>query len=44
MQVDQAGRHRSIELIVPANIRLIEQPSYNSPEVNPLDNLLDLKG
>jgi len=35
MQVDQAGWHRSKELVVPANIRLIEQPPY-SPEVNPV--------
>ncbi|MFL5628076.1 MAG: hypothetical protein ACJ788_21055 [Ktedonobacteraceae bacterium] len=26
MQVDQAGWHRSKELVIPANIRLIEQP------------------
>ena len=38
MQVDQAGWHRSKELIVPANIRLIEQPAY-SPEVNPVEHL-----
>jgi len=38
MQVDQAGWHRSKELIVPANIRLIEQPAY-SPEVNPIEHL-----
>lgn len=38
MQVDQAGWHRSKELIVPANIRLIEQPPY-SPEVNPVEHL-----
>jgi transposase len=30
--------HRSKELIVPANIRLIEQPAY-SPEVNPVSHL-----
>ena len=35
MQVDQAGWHRSNELQVPANIRLIEQPAY-SPEVKPV--------
>jgi len=34
MQVDQAGWHRSRELIIPSNIRLIQQPAY-SPEVNP---------
>jgi transposase len=38
MQVDQAGWHRSKELIVPANIRLVEQPAY-SPEVNPVEHL-----
>lgn len=38
MQVDQAGWHRSKELRVPANIRLIEQPAY-SPEVNPVEHL-----
>jgi transposase len=38
MQVDQAGWHRSKELIIPANIRLIEQPAY-SPEVNPVEHL-----
>ena len=29
MQVDQAGWHRSAELVVPANIRLIQQPAYS---------------
>ena len=38
MQVDQAGWHRSKELVIPANIRLIEQPAY-SPEVNPVEHL-----
>lgn len=38
MQVDQAGWHRSKELIVPATIRLIQQPAY-SPEVNPVEHL-----
>jgi putative transposase len=38
MQVDQAGWHRSKELSVPENIRLIEQPAY-SPEVNPVEHL-----
>jgi hypothetical protein len=33
-QVDQAGWHRSQELVIPANIRLIPQPAYN-PEVKP---------
>jgi hypothetical protein len=34
----QAGWHRSKELQVPANIRLIEQPAY-SPEVNPVKHV-----
>lgn len=38
MQVDQAGWHRSKELLIPANIRLIEQPA-SSPEVNPVEHL-----
>lgn len=38
MQVDQAGWHRSNELVIPANIRLIQQPAY-SPEVNPVEHL-----
>ncbi len=38
MQVAQAGWHRSKELIIPANIRLIEQSAY-SPEVNPVEHL-----
>lgn len=38
MQVDQAGWHRSNALVVPANIRLIQQPAY-SPEVNPVEHL-----
>ena len=29
MQVDGAGWHRSQELVIPANIRLIEQPPYS---------------
>jgi len=40
MQVDQAGWHRSKELRVPENIRLISQPSY-CPEVNPVEHLWD---
>jgi len=35
MQVDGAGWHHSDELVIPSNIRLIEQPPY-SPEVNPV--------
>ena len=38
MQVDQAGWHRSKTLVVPANIRLIQQPAH-SPEVNPVEHL-----
>jgi hypothetical protein len=38
MQVDQASWHHSKELVVPANIRLIEQPAY-SPEVNPVEHV-----
>ena len=38
MQVDQAGWHRSKALVVPANIRLIQQPAH-SPEVNPVEHL-----
>jgi transposase len=30
--------HHSHELIIPANIRLIQQPAY-SPEVNPIEHL-----
>ncbi len=40
MQVDQAGWHRSQELVIPANIRLIPQPAY-SPEVNPVEHIWD---
>src|SRR5439155_6092373 len=35
MQVDGAGWHHAHELVIPDNIRLIEQPPY-SPEVNPV--------
>ncbi len=38
MQVDQAGWHRSKALVVPSNIRLIQQPAH-SPEVNPVEHL-----
>jgi len=38
MLVDQAGWHKSVELKVPENIRLIEQPSH-SPELNPAEHL-----
>jgi hypothetical protein len=40
MQVDQAGWHRSQELHIPTNIRLIPQPAY-SPEVNPVEHVWD---
>jgi transposase len=35
---DQAGFHKSKELIVPDNISIIELPAY-SPELNPVENL-----
>src|SRR5438128_12504624 len=38
MQVDGAGWHHSDELVVPSNMRLIEQPPY-SPEVNPVEHV-----
>ena len=38
MQVDGAAWHGSHDLVVPSNIRLIEQPPY-SPEVNPAEHL-----
>jgi transposase len=38
IQVDQAGWHSSKDLIVPENIRLIQQPAY-SPELNPVEHL-----
>lgn len=40
MQVDQAGWHRSHELVIPSNMRLIQQPAY-SPEVNPVEHVWD---
>ena len=40
MQVDRAGWHHSDELVIPATIRLIEQPAY-SPEVNPVEQVWD---
>src|SRR5579864_7424674 len=40
MQVDQASWHHSNALIVPTNIRLIEQPAY-SPEVQPVEHIWD---
>lgn len=38
MQVDRAGWHRSQQLQVPENIRLIFQPPY-SPQVNPVEHI-----
>lgn len=38
MLVDQADWHKSTEIKVPENIRLIEQPSH-SPELNPSEHL-----
>jgi transposase len=35
---DGAGFHRAAQLVVPANISLIELPPY-SPELNPIENL-----
>jgi DDE superfamily endonuclease len=40
MQVDGAGWHHSQDLVVPTNIRLIQQPPY-SPEVNPVEHIWD---
>ena len=40
MQVDGASWHGSHDLVIPSNIRLIEQPPY-SPEVNPAEHLWD---
>ena len=40
MQVDRAGWHRSHELVIPSNMRLIEQPAH-SPEVNPVERVWD---
>ena len=38
MLVDGAGRHRSGDLKIPENIRLVQQPSH-SPELNPVEHL-----
>jgi len=35
---DQAGFHKSKELVVPENVTIIELPAY-SPELNPVENL-----
>jgi len=40
MQVDQASWHHAKALVIPENIRLIQQPSY-SPEVNPVEHIWD---
>jgi hypothetical protein len=40
MQVDQAGWHHALDLIIPSNRRLIEQPP-SSPEVNPVEHVWD---
>lgn len=40
MQVDGAAWHRSKDLVVPSNIRLIKQPAY-SPELNPVEHIWD---
>lgn len=40
MQVDRAGWHRSKELVVPENIRLLAQPAH-SPEVQPTEHIWD---
>jgi transposase len=40
MQVDRAGWHRSKELVVPENIRLLPQPAH-SPEVQPTEHIWD---
>ena len=38
MQVDQAGWHKSKDLKIPENIRLLPQPPH-SPELNPVEHL-----
>ena len=38
MQVDGAAWHRSQELVIPENIRLLFQPAH-SPEVNPVEHV-----
>jgi transposase len=40
MLVDKAGWHRSNNLKIPENIRLINQPSH-SPELNPVEHIWD---
>ena len=36
--MDQAGWHRSKDLVIPENIRFISQPAY-SPELNPAEHI-----
>lgn len=38
MQVDRAGWHRSQDLAIPENIRLLLQPAH-SPELNPIEHV-----
>jgi len=38
IQLDQAAWHRSKDLVIPENIRLIYQPAY-SPQVNPGEHI-----
>ena len=38
MVLDGAGWHRSSDLIVPANVKLLALPAY-SPELNPVENI-----
>lgn len=40
MLLDRAGWHRSQELKIPENIRLLYQPAY-SPELNPTEHVWD---
>lgn len=40
LQVDGAGWHHAKDLVIPENIRLIEQPPY-SPELNPVEHIWD---
>jgi len=40
MVLDGAGWHRSDELVVPENMRLVDLPPY-SPELNPTEHLWD---
>lgn len=40
MQLDQAGWHKSTNLVIPENIRFIYQPAY-SPQLNPAEHCWD---